>query len=142
MNEKDKQLIDALKPDARQSISELARKLNVSRTAVQQRLNRLEKSGVIAGYTLKLGDSYRENLIHAHINLVVTPSAAKLVADALERIPVIETLYSVSGKIDMIAIVTARNAGELDHYLDQISAIPGIQSTETAIILTTRISRS
>ena len=142
MNEKDKLLIDALKPDARQSVSELARKLKVSRTAVQQRLNRLEKTGVIAGYTLKLGDSYRENLIHAHINLTITPSAGKLVADALAKIPVIETLYSVSGKIDMIAIVTARNAGELDHYLDQISAIPGIQSTETAIVLTTRFSRS
>ena len=111
-------------------------------TLVQQRLSRLERDGIIAGYSVILGDRHRENLIRAHINLTIKPSAGKLIAQTLEKIPVIETLFTVSGKIDMIAIVTARNATELDSYLDQISAIPGIQSTETAIILTTKFSRS
>ena len=55
----DRRLIKALQSNARQTISELARALDLSRTTVQKRLAQLESSGVIAGYKLKLGDGYQ-----------------------------------------------------------------------------------
>ena len=111
---------------------------------VRRRLERLDARALAAYQLSRLNELLKRILPHnrfyaSKLGGIQLPLTS---LDALEKIPVIETLYTVSGKIDMIAIVTARNAGELDHYLDQISAIPGIQSTETAIVLTTRFSRS
>jgi DNA-binding Lrp family transcriptional regulator len=141
MNEKDKALVSLLKQNARMSVSDLARKLGVSRTTVQQRLGRLEQNGDIAGYTVRLGDAVRESQLQAHVNLVVKPNAGKQIVAAMGKIPAIETLYTVSGKIDLIAIINVSSPADLDSTLDQISTIPGIQSTETAIVLTTKFDR-
>ncbi|NQY65682.1 MAG: AsnC family transcriptional regulator [Alteromonadaceae bacterium] len=52
----DRQLISLLRSDARLSVSMLAKKIQVSRATIQNRMNRLEKNGTITGYTA-LGDS-------------------------------------------------------------------------------------
>ncbi len=141
INPKDEQLLEILKTNARLSISELARQLGVSRTTAQQRLQRLERTGVITGYALKLGEPYLDNAIHAHVNLVVEPRQSVDIIAALETNTSIETLYTVSGKIDLIAIVTAPSASALDSTLDEIGLLKGVKSTETAIILSTKIDR-
>ena len=141
INPKDERLLEALKNNARLSISELARQLGVSRTTAQQRLQRLEKTGVITGYALRLGNEYLDSSIHAHVNLKVEPLHSSNIITALKENPRIETLYTVSGKIDMIAIVIAPSASALDQTLDEISLLNGIKSTDTAIILSTKIDR-
>lgn len=124
------------------SISDLARQMGVSRTTAQQRLRKLEESAVITGYTVQLGDEYRGSLIQAHTNLVIKPKETAQVTAALEKLPQIETLYTVSGKIDLIALIRCRSAALLDECLDEIAAIPGILSTDTAIVLRTKFERS
>ncbi|MFT5275868.1 MAG: DNA-binding Lrp family transcriptional regulator [Saprospiraceae bacterium] len=141
LNPKDEALLEALRSNARLSISELARQLGVSRTTAQQRLQRLEKTGVITGYALRLGEPYLDNAIHAHVNLSVEPAHSADIISSLEDNPRIETLYTVSGKIDLIAIVTAPSASALDKTLDEIGLLKGIKSTDTAIILSTKIDR-
>ncbi len=141
LNAKDEKLLEALKNNARISISELARQLGVSRTTAQQRLQRLEKSGIIAGYALRLGNEYLDNSLHAHVNLKVEPVHSSTIINVLKDNPRIETLYTVSGKIDLIAIITAPSASALDETLDEISLLKGIKSTETAIILSTKKGR-
>ena len=141
INPKDEKLLDTLKNNARLSISELARQLGVSRTTAQQRLQRLETTGVITGYALRLGNEYLDNSIHAHVNLQVEPVHSSKIIALLKDNPRIETLYTVSGKIDFIAIVTAPSASALDKTLDEISLLKGVKSTETAIILSTKIDR-
>lgn len=141
INPKDEKLLEALKNNARLSISELARQLGISRTTAQQRLQRLETTDVITGYALRLGKQYLDNAIHAHVNLVVEPIHSADIIAALKTNPRVETLYTVSGKIDLIAIVTAPSASALDKTLDEIGLLKGIKSTETAIILSTKIDR-
>jgi len=139
---KDLQLIQLLKRNARASVSDLSRQLGVSRTTIAQRIERLENKGIIQGYTLKLGDNAEQIQIQARTNLVVEPSENAGIVEELSKIPVIETLYAVSGKIDFIAIIHVSSTSELDKYLDQISEISGIKSTETAIVLATKFDRS
>ncbi len=141
MNEKDKPLLSLLRRNARMSITDLSRRLGVSRTTVQQRLSRLEESGAISGYTLRLGPSLVQSGIQAHANLRTEPRSNQEIVRALEKIPAIDTLYTVSGKIDLIAIIQVDSAMELDRTLDRISAIAGIISTETAVILNTKFNR-
>lgn len=141
MNDKDQRLIAALKQNARYSISDLARLLQVSRTTVQQRLTRLEESGVISGYSVRLGEIARADQLQAYVNLVVDPQVSELLVTALKKMEQVETVFSVSGKIDFIAILTVQSARELDGMLDQIGNIAGVRSTETAIVLSKKFDR-
>ena len=141
MNKKDQELIAVLKRNARISVSDLARHLNLSRTTVQQRLKKLEESGTIAGYSVKLGDNTKASQIQAYINLVVSPSEGPAVVTQLERYAQVEALYTVSGKIDFVALLSVDTPTELDEVLDNIAKIKGIKSTETAIILSTKFDR-
>ena len=137
----DRLLIAALQRDARKSISELARELGLSRTTVRKRLAQLEQADVIAGYSVKLSDRYRENSLQAYVSLVVKPRYGVPVAAALERMAQVEALYTVSGKIDLVAIMRVSSPGELDATLDRIGAMEGVKDTDSAIVLKTKFDR-
>ena len=141
MNEKDRQLIEILKTDGRISITDLAKRLGVSRTTAQQRLNRLEESHLISGYTVKLDQSYVKSGIHAYINIKTDPNNTHQIVTSLTTISSIELLQSVSGKMDLIAIARVDTSTQLDALLDQISEITGIVSTETSLVLSTKFDR-
>jgi DNA-binding Lrp family transcriptional regulator len=137
----DRRLIAALQRNARKTVSDLARELDLSRTTVQKRLRQLEASGVIAGYRLKLADSYRAETLQAYVNLVVEPRFSVQVAAALERMPEVEALYTVSGKIDLVAIMRVNSPAVLDATLDRIGEIDGVRDTDSAIVLSTKFDR-
>lgn len=137
----DRSLIALLRDNARASTAELARRLGVSRTTVQSRLERLEKSGVIAGYSVKLSPDYERNLVRAHILVTALPKLSASVEAVLRRIPEVRTLHSVSGNFDMIIIVEAPSVRDLDALIDRIGALEGVERTLSSIILSTRIDR-
>jgi len=138
---KDEELIALLKTNARMPVSVLARQLDVSRTTIQDRLRRLEESGVIAGYGVRLGKGSSADGIMAHVELSVEPKMNGNVVRALLKLPQVETLYTVSGKYDLIALVRAPTTDRIDAALDQIGEIEGVTKTESAIILSTKIDR-
>lgn len=133
-------LLDLLGMNARESVSSLARKLGVSRSTVQSRLGRLEKSGVIAGYRVKLGERQNRG-IQALVEITVEPSRLAGVLAELKSMSGIETLHTVSGKFDLVALVRAESAGRIDEKLDKIGSVSGVTRTESAIILSTKLDR-
>ncbi|MEP9372979.1 Lrp/AsnC family transcriptional regulator [Mesorhizobium sp. KR1-2] len=137
----DRALIALLREDARASTAELARRLGVSRTTVQSRLERLERNGVIAGYSVKLSADHEKNLVRAHILVTALPKLAAAVEVVLKRIPEVRTLHSVSGNFDMIIVVEAPSVRDLDALIDRIGALEGVERTLSSIILSTRIDR-
>jgi len=141
ISQNDRRLIRALQLDARKSVSELARELGLSRTTVQNRLARLEEEGVIAGYQLRLGEAYRGRTFQAYANLVVDPRVSNQVAAALARMPEVEALFTVAGKIDLVAIIRVHTPAELDATLDRIGALDGVRDTDSAIVLATKFDR-
>ncbi len=140
LSEKDQTLIGLLKLNARESVAALARKLGVSRSTVQDRLKRLETSGVIAGYQVRLG-SQRASGIQAFVEITVEPAMLAVILGELKSIPQIETIHTVSGKFDLVAVVGADTAGQIDLVLDKIGSIAGISRTSSAIILSTKLDR-
>ncbi|TIV64749.1 MAG: Lrp/AsnC family transcriptional regulator [Mesorhizobium sp.] len=134
-------LLSLLRANARASTAELARKLGVSRTTVQSRIERLEQRGIIAGYGVRLSPDYEQGLVRAHVLLTVTPKLADKVLRALQALPQVRTLHSVSGNFDMIVVVDAPSIRDLDALLDRIGAMDGVERTSSSIILSTRIDR-
>ncbi|MGE5116667.1 MAG: Lrp/AsnC family transcriptional regulator [Betaproteobacteria bacterium] len=141
LDEADRALLHALRGNARLSTAELARRLQLSRTTVQSRLERLERRGVIAGYTVVVPDAVEAALVRAHVMITVAPRQSAAIEAALRRIPEVRTLHSVSGPFDLIAIVAAQSIGELDALIDLIGALDGVERTTSAIVLSTRIQR-
>lgn len=141
LTSKDEELIALLQTDARIAVAELARRLGVSRTTVQDRLKRLEDAGVIAGYGVRLGKAGISPGIQAHVALSIEPRRTNDVVRALTRMPQVETLYTVSGKYDLIAIVRAQTTERIDQLLDEIGLIEGVTDTESAVILSTKVDR-
>lgn len=141
LTESDTALINHLKVNARASVSEIARKLGVSRTTAQDRLTRLEERGVITGYTVRLGPGQQEARVRAYVMIVFEPRQAASIVSTLKTFSAIESLQSVSGKIDLMAQVTVDTPEALDLLLDKIGAIAGIISTESALVLSTKLDR-
>lgn len=137
----DQALLNLLRGNARASTTELARRLGLSRTTVQSRIERLERKGVIAGYSVRLGVEYEKSLIQAHVLITVSPKLAAQVVARLGDIEAVRTVHSVSGSFDMIAVLAAQSMAELDAAIDAIGALEGVERTLSSIILSTRLSR-
>jgi len=139
--DKDRALLALISENARMPVAELARKLGLSRTTVQARIERLEAEGVITGYGLRLSESYLSGLVRAHVLITIGPKALPGVTAALTAIKEVTTLHSVSGTFDLIAILAAPSILDLDRLIDRIGALDGVERTLSSIILSTRISR-
>jgi len=137
----DHALLALLREDARAPVAELARGLKLSRTTVQSRIERLERHGVIAGYTVVVADELETSLVRAHVLVTLAPRQSGAIEQALRRIPELRVLHSVSGPFDLIAIVAASSIGELDALIDRIGQLDGVERTTSAIVLSTRIER-
>jgi DNA-binding Lrp family transcriptional regulator len=141
MDDRDRALIAMLRENARAPTALLARRLGLSRTTVQARLERLERSGVIAGYGVRLSDDAERGLIRAHVLITILPKTAARIEAELRGIAEVRTLHSVSGSVDLIAVVEAASIGELDRLIDRVGALDGVERTASSIILSTRIDR-
>lgn len=137
----DQQLLSVLRENARASTAEIARRLGLSRTTVQSRIDRLERDGVIAGYTVRVSDAAEQGHIRAHIMVTVLPRHMAAVVEALRAMPGVRSLHSVSGPFDLVALGVVRGVGEMDELTDRIGAIPGVERTTSSIILSAKFER-
>jgi DNA-binding Lrp family transcriptional regulator len=142
MDELDRNIIGLLSADARVSVATLSRRLKVARSTIQARLERLETSGVIAGYTLKLGEAAREGRLRASVLLTIEPRSQAAVLSRLRSIAEIERVFTTSGRFDFLVQVACPNTQVLDSVLDQIGAMTGVRASESMIHLSTKIDRA
>ncbi len=137
---KDEELLALLAVNAREPIASLARKLGQSRTTVQDRLRRLEEAGVIASYCLKRGDATPSG-IAAIVSIGIEPRRQIDVAKAIGRLPQVETLYTVSGKFDLVAMARTATTDAMNTLIDRIGILPGVTDVETSVVLATKVDQ-
>lgn len=138
----DRNILTQLAQDARMSVAVLARRLRVARSTVQTRLERLESSGAIAGYTLRLGDSARLSRIRATVLLVIEPRSLAGILSRLRNLPQVERIHTTSGRVDLLLQLATGSTSELDELLDRIGGLEGVRSSESLIHLSTKLDRA
>lgn len=137
MDDLDHRLLALLRGDARASVASLAKKLDVARGTVQNRMARLESDGTIAGYTVRLKPGIEEQQIRALMTIAVEGNQVDGVVKALRGEPSVASLHSTNGRWDLVAELHTDTLASFDQVLARISRIPGVSSSETSLLLTT-----
>ena len=137
----DRKILALLREDGRASTSQLGRKLGLSRTTVQSRIERLLARRVITGLTVSMGADQERHQIQAHVMITALPKLQARIQAALRALPEVRKLYATSGHHDLIAVVVAESVGEMDRLLDEIGGLEGVDRTVSSIVLSTRIDR-
>ncbi len=138
----DQGLIALLGENSRTSTSELSRRLDVSRSTVQSRLDRLVRDGMIERFTVELGSAYESRLVRAHVLIKVDQAQTGIAHAGLRRIAQVTAIYAISGEYDMIAVIAAESTVELNRLLDDVASLDGITRTNSSVVLETILRRS
>ena len=135
----DRNIVRILRRSARMPISLLAKEVGRSRTAVQARIERLEKAGVIRGYSVILGDASDHVgafiTVYLHERLAPDP-----VLERLRAMPEVLGCYRVTGDADLVVTMKALPLDELRQACGRIWSIPEIRSTDTSLVFDTFIT--
>jgi len=137
MNNIDTLLIAQLHHNARASVATLATRLGVSRGTVTNRIRKLEDSGVIVGYTVRLRPETEVGGLIAWMSISIEGNDARRVTASLLGEPGVSSLHSTNGRWDLLAELQVGSLIELAHVLERIRLIKGISNTETSIHLET-----
>jgi DNA-binding Lrp family transcriptional regulator len=141
MRDADAKLVALLQANAREPTASLARKLGLARSTVQERIIRLERQGIIRGYTVRLADEQDSRRLRALVMISADAKQGERVAAELRRMPEVRSLCAVSGGYDMVAAVEADTPGKMDAALDRIGRADGVARTVSSIILSEKFSR-
>jgi DNA-binding Lrp family transcriptional regulator len=140
LDKKDFALIDALQQNASQRLEDLARMVQLAPSSVHDRLRRLERDGIIKKWTVDLDLSALGLGVLAFVGIRATRPCSELL-EALQAIPSIEECHSVAGELSMILKVRVATTPALLELSERLRQIPGIEQTETTIVLKTQIDR-
>jgi DNA-binding Lrp family transcriptional regulator len=141
MDDIDQNLLALLSDNARMSVSALAGALGIARTTTQARLERLERSGVIAGYTVRRGQTQMAARIVATVLIQLDLRAAPNVISRLKNMPNVRSCHTSSGRFDLILRVVCDSTKMLDDLLDEIGVMTGVKSSESLIELSAKFDR-
>ncbi|MFF5359884.1 Lrp/AsnC family transcriptional regulator [Streptomyces scabiei] len=143
MDSIDEQIITELIRNARISHAELGQRVRLSRNAVRQRVERLERQGHIGGYTIvRPSCGPDRTTVAAHV-LVYREDRMRGgdVLAALKRIPEVVACDVLSGQFDLLVSVEAASLERVQGIWEQIAQMPGVRDTVTALALSRVVSR-
>lgn len=141
MDDVDRQLVALLRVNSRQPVTTLSRCLGLSRASVYARIERLERTQVIGGYTIRLGQAYERKLVRAHVMIKISSRLATAIEARLSKLVELTALHAISGEYDLIALLEAESLAQLDSLIDAIAGLDGVERTTSSIVLSTRLRR-
>jgi DNA-binding Lrp family transcriptional regulator len=131
----DARLLQALAEDPRATVMALSQRLGLARNTVQARLTRLENAGALAPFDQRVRPAALGFPLGAYMTVTVVQRSLADVSDALAHIPEVLEVTGLSGVVDLLVQVAARDADDLWRITEQVLAIPGVQRTDTALAL-------
>ena len=135
----DRAILSVLAEDGRISVTDLAKRIGLSKSPTQARVKRLEKDGIILGYRT-LVDPIRLGLDHiafVEVRLNDTREAALAAFNkAVAKIPEIEQVHLIAGNFDYLMKIRTRNMSDYRIVLaEKISTLPHINNTSTYVAM-------
>jgi Lrp/AsnC family leucine-responsive transcriptional regulator len=133
LDDKDRQILDLLRSDARLPLKTLAAKVGLARSTLRDRLSRLEADGIIRGYRAEIVDGGSNVAAYLFIRLKTAP-APDLIA-FLKRMPEVSSCTSLTGDIDLLVAIAAASTERVNALRDRISSHESVADLTTSIVL-------
>ncbi|MBJ6370330.1 Lrp/AsnC family transcriptional regulator [Sedimentitalea arenosa] len=138
MDKTDERLIAALRHDARASLSDLALALNLSRTTVRARIERLRQRGDILGFTVVLKEDVLRDPVRGLMMIGIEGRGTDRVIRQLQGLAEVRAVHSTNGRWDVIVELGTETLEDLDAALSRIRRLDGVSTSETSLLLSTR----
>lgn len=135
LDQVDLALLGALADDHRATVVALAERLGLSRNTVQARMARLERAGVFGSYERAMAPAALGLPIEAMISLHVRQVELPRITAELLRIPEVLQAHGLSGPVDLLVRVAARDTTHLFDVDARMLAIDGVERTETSLVM-------
>jgi Lrp/AsnC family leucine-responsive transcriptional regulator len=139
LSEQDRRILRALSADGRLSFAKLAERVGMSATPCWNRVQALEKSGVIEGYTALLNQKalgYAETVFVEVRLRTHSDDSLEMFSRALESVPEVMEAHIVSGKFDMLLKVAVESTEGHEKLLrEKLLRLPGVRNTRSTFSL-------
>ena len=134
----DVKILEVLQDNARVSISELSKQVNLSLSAVSERLKKLENSNIIEQYTTVLNSAAMEKELSAIMMISMEdPSDTDEFRNLVQQLDEILECHYITGPYDYVLKITTKNMSTLEQLMNKIKSIKSIKHTETNVIFST-----
>ncbi|HYP73128.1 MAG TPA: Lrp/AsnC family transcriptional regulator [Microbacterium sp.] len=131
----DLELLSALADDHRATVVALAERLGLSRNTVQARMLRLERAGVFQSFERAMSPAALGLPIEAMVSVIVRQADIPRITTAIAEIPEVIQAYGLSGQVDLLVRVAARDTQHLFDVDARILAVDGVERTETSLVM-------
>jgi Lrp/AsnC family leucine-responsive transcriptional regulator len=135
MDKFDQAIIELLVDNSRRSFASIGDAIGLSRTAVNDRIQRLKQSGVIQRYTIDIASEKETAQVSVYFQLTFRPFDAKLIAPHLQNIPEIKQAHTLSGDTDLIVYVQAGSMQRINQVRERLAALPELDKIQTFTVL-------
>ncbi len=138
LDEIDKKILRCLRENARMSASAIGLRVNLSVSAVIERIKKMEHTGVIRQYTALIDPAYMGRDICAFISVSLEhPKHNDNFAKEVNKNSHIDECHYVTGDFDFLVKVATDSTRSLESVLGEIKSIPGVSLTRTLVVLST-----
>lgn len=138
MDKTDERLIAALRHNARASLSDLALQLDLSRTTVRARIERLQLRGDVLGFTVVLKEDVLRDPVRGLMMIGIEGRGASRIIRQLQGLPEVRAIHTTNGRWDLIVELGTETLETLDAALAKIRTLDGVVSSETNLLLATK----
>ncbi len=138
MDDFDRKLLAALRHNARASLSDLALELGVTRATVRNRIERLERSGEILGYSVVLKSDSAADPVRGLMMIGIEGKGAERIVRQLKGLSAVRHVYSTNGRWDVIAEIGTDSLESFDAVLSLIRKFDGVSTSETSLLLSAK----
>lgn len=133
MDDLDRRLIGLLQQDASRPLKTLAAEVGLARSSVRERIERMEKAGVIRRYTIDVAAPGEGPSAVLMVRLAQTPLPAAV--DAIVAMPEVFRCRSLSGDIDLLVEVAGADIAEINRIRDRVAGVRGVVDVMTSFVL-------
>lgn len=134
MDKFDQQILQQLRQNARQSVSDIATAVHLSRSAVTERIRKLEQQKVILGYQVVLRAA-TEARVRAYFELQHKAARCQELIPFLRSFSELKSCHGISGEVDLMLFVEADSMERLHQIREQIDAHPDIIRIRTHMVM-------
>ncbi|MFI2753249.1 Lrp/AsnC family transcriptional regulator [Cellulomonas sp. P22] len=139
----DEAILRALSVDARSSYADIGAVVSLSAPAVKRRVDRLRARGVVRGFTVRLDPAALGWTTEAFIELFCHGSTSPATMQAaVETYPEVVAASTVTGDVDLMIQVRARDMRHLERVVERLAAEPFVARTRSTVVLSALVRRT